>query len=329
MSTNEQPVRWGIIGTARINGKLLAGARTASGVDDPWPSPSRDAAKAQAYAAEVGAARAHGSYEALLADPEVDAVYISLPNHLHHPWTMKALAAGKHVLCEKPYSRRPADVEEAWDAADAAGLVLQEAFMWRHSPQTARLLELLPRIGPLSLIRATFAFPLPDPANVRLGADLDGGSLMDVGCYTVSGVAADRRRGARSGPRRAAGGPDGRGHPVQRSAPLPARHHRAHRVRLHDGAPGPGGHRGRRVDRGAGPLARARGHHPACGGAAGGGDRQRALQRTPTGPSWRTWRPPSGATTGRSWVATMRSVRHARIEALYRRADTGQAVVLG
>ena len=132
MSTNDAPIRWGIIGTAKINGKLLAGAK-ASGVAVTAVS-SRDAAKAQAYAAEVGVARAHGSYEALLADPEVDAVYISLPNHLHHPWTMKALAAGKHVLCEKPYTRRPAEVDEAWDAADAAGLVLQEAFMWRHSP---------------------------------------------------------------------------------------------------------------------------------------------------------------------------------------------------
>ena len=184
MSTNDAPIRWGIIGTAKINGKLLAGAK-ASGIAVTAVS-SRDAAKAQAYAAEVGVARAHGSYEALLADPEVDAVYISLPNHLHHPWTMKALAAGKHVLCEKPYTRRPAEVDEAWDAADAAGLVLQEAFMWRHSPQTARLLELLPEIGPLTAIRATFAFPLQDPTNVRLGAELDGGSLMDVGCYTVS-----------------------------------------------------------------------------------------------------------------------------------------------
>ena len=184
MSTIDAPIRWGIIGTAKINGKLLAGAK-ASGIAVTAVS-SRDAAKAQAYAAEVGVARAHGSYEALLADPEVDAVYISLPNHLHHPWTMKALAAGKHVLCEKPYTRRPAEVDEAWDAADAAGLVLQEAFMWRHSPQTKRLLELLPGIGPLTAIRATFAFPLQDPTNVRLGADLDGGSLMDVGCYTIS-----------------------------------------------------------------------------------------------------------------------------------------------
>ncbi|MFN8620388.1 MAG: Gfo/Idh/MocA family oxidoreductase [Chloroflexota bacterium] len=184
MSTNDAPIRWGIIGTAKINLKLLAGAK-ASGIAVTAVA-SRDADKARAYAAEQGIPTAHGSYEALLADPAVDAVYISLPNHLHHPVTMQALAAGKHVLCEKPYTRRPDEVDEAWDAADRAGLVLQEAFMWRHSQQTRRMLELLPRIGPLTAIRATFAFPLQDPTNVRLGADLDGGSLMDVGCYTVS-----------------------------------------------------------------------------------------------------------------------------------------------
>jgi len=100
---------------------------------------------------------------------------------------MQALAAGKHVLCEKPYTRRPAEVVEAWDLAESRGLVLQEAFMWRHSPQARQLVELLPRVGPISAIRATFAFLLTDATNVRLGAELDGGSLMDVGCYTVSG----------------------------------------------------------------------------------------------------------------------------------------------
>jgi len=99
MSTQDAPIRWGIIGTARINDKLLAGARTTAGVEIAAVA-SRDAAKARAYATEVGAARGHGSYEALLADPGVDAVYISLPNHLHHRWTLAALAAGKHVLCE-------------------------------------------------------------------------------------------------------------------------------------------------------------------------------------------------------------------------------------
>jgi predicted dehydrogenase len=100
---------------------------------------------------------------------------------------MTALAAGKHVLCEKPYTRRPDEVTEAFDAADRAGLVLSEAFMWRHTRQTQRLLGLMPRIGQLQTIRATFSFVLENPANIRLRADLNGGSLMDVGCYCVSG----------------------------------------------------------------------------------------------------------------------------------------------
>jgi xylose dehydrogenase (NAD/NADP) len=114
-------------------------------------------------------------------------VYISLPNSLHHEWTMRSLAAGKHVLCEKPYTRRPAEVDEAFDAADTAGLILQEAFMWRHTPQVRRLLELLDRIRPVRTIRSTFGYVIGSEFDVRLAADLDGGSLMDVGCYCVSG----------------------------------------------------------------------------------------------------------------------------------------------
>ena len=134
--------------------------------------------------------RAHGSYEALLADPEVEAVYISLPNALHHEWTMNAIAAGKHVLCEKPYSRHPNEVEAAFAAADTSGLVLTEAFMYRHHPQT-RLIEQLVRegaLGRLLSIRGCFTFPLTDLTNVRASIDLDGGALLDVGCYCVSGA---------------------------------------------------------------------------------------------------------------------------------------------
>jgi xylose dehydrogenase (NAD/NADP) len=147
---------------------------------------SRDAERAERHRQAHGLDRAHGSYEALLADPEVEAVYISTPNHLHHEWTMRALAAGKHVLCEKPYSRRPADVEEAFAAADHAGLQLSEGYMWRHNPQTRLLLDLLPRIGRLETIRATFCVTNTDLENFRLRPDLDGGSLMDLGCYCVS-----------------------------------------------------------------------------------------------------------------------------------------------
>ena len=179
--------RWGILSTANINRLVLEGARLADGVEVVAVA-SRDSARAEAYARENGIPRAHGSYDALLADDGVDAVYIPLPNSLHHEWTLRALAAGKHVLCEKPYTRHPAEVDEAFDLADRNGLVLSEAFMWRHNPQTARFVELLPEIGELQTIRATFAFRLRAETDVRLSAELDGGALMDVGCYCVSGA---------------------------------------------------------------------------------------------------------------------------------------------
>jgi len=131
----------------------------------------------------------HGSYEALLADDDVDAVYIPLPNSLHVPWSVKALEAGKHVLCEKPLTRRAAEAEAAFDAADRAGRLLMEAFMWRYHPQTEALVRLAQEIAPLRVVRAAFGFPLPaDPANVRWQGGLEGGSLMDVGCYCVSAL---------------------------------------------------------------------------------------------------------------------------------------------
>ena len=180
------PIRWGILGTSRINQKLLAGARGSASVEVVAVG-SRSQETADAFAAANGIGRAHGSYEALLSDPDIEAVYIPLPNAMHHRWTLTALAAGKHVLCEKPYSRHPREVDIAWDAAEAGGLVLQEAFMWRHTPQAAKLVELLPRLGELSSVRAMFSFPLSDDADIRVNAALDAGSLMDVGCYCVSG----------------------------------------------------------------------------------------------------------------------------------------------
>jgi predicted dehydrogenase len=179
-------IGFGLLGTGGITAKLLAGASESEDVEVVAVG-SRDLARAQAFATANGIPRAHGTYEALLDDSGVDAVYISLPNALHHPWTLTAIAAGKHVLCEKPYTRRPPEVDEAWGAADAAGLVLQEAFMWRHTPQAAKIVELLPRLGGLKTIRATFSFRIASEDNIRLSAPLDGGSLMDVGCYCVSG----------------------------------------------------------------------------------------------------------------------------------------------
>jgi predicted dehydrogenase len=180
-------LRLGLLSTAAINAAILAGARGTERVEVVAVA-SRDAAQAEAYAREHGLGGAHGGYDALLADSDLDAVYVSLPNGLHHEWTLRALAAGKHVLCEKPYSRDPAEVEEAFDAAERAGLVLSEAFMYRHHPQTRIVRELVAggRIGRLRSIRAAFTFPLRDDTNIRMLAGLDGGALMDVGCYCVS-----------------------------------------------------------------------------------------------------------------------------------------------
>ena len=180
-------VRWGFLSTARINRRLLAAAEKTDAAEVVAVA-SRDLDRAEAYAVEHGISRSHGSYEALLEDSEVDAVYISLPNSLHVEWSVRALAAGKHVLCEKPLTRSPEEAEYAFEAADRAGRILMEAFMWRHSPQTAKLAQLVEGgvIGELQLVRATFSFPLEGRRNIRLDPDLGGGALMDVGAYCVS-----------------------------------------------------------------------------------------------------------------------------------------------
>jgi predicted dehydrogenase len=182
-------LRLGILSTARINRLVIPGARAADGVELVAVA-SRDRGRAEEYARTWEIPRALGSYEALLEDPEVDAVYVSLPNGLHVEWSIRALEAGKHVLCEKPLDRRPAEVERAFDAAERSGRILMEAFMYRHHPQTRRLVELVEggAIGTLQLIRSAFSFTITNPdANVRTQPTLDGGSLMDVGCYCVSG----------------------------------------------------------------------------------------------------------------------------------------------
>jgi predicted dehydrogenase len=182
-------LRLGLLSTANINREILAAAATCDDIS-VLAVASRDLARAEAYARERGLERAHGSYEGLLADAEVDAVYVSLPNGLHHEWTMRALAAGKHVLCEKPYSRHPGEVEEAFAVAGRSGLVLMEAFMYRHHPQTAVVAGLVREgaIGAPRLVRAAFAFQLGSVEDIRASAELEGGSLMDVGCYCVSGL---------------------------------------------------------------------------------------------------------------------------------------------
>ena len=181
-------MRLALLSTANINRAILDGAAGTDRVEVVAIA-SRDAARAEAYAAQHGIPTAHGSYEAMLADPGVDAVYVSLPNGMHHEWSMHALAAGKHVLCEKPYTRHPGEAEEAFDAADAAGLVLMEGFMYRHHPQTATIARLVREgaVGQVLTVKAIFSFALRDLTNVRAIPELDGGALMDVGCYCVSG----------------------------------------------------------------------------------------------------------------------------------------------
>jgi D-xylose 1-dehydrogenase (NADP+, D-xylono-1,5-lactone-forming) len=185
---SSDPVRWGIISTALINRLVIPPAQASEKVDLVAVA-SRDQARGEEYAREWGIERAYGSYEALLEDPDVEAVYISLPNSMHCPCSIRALEAGKHVLCEKPMSRSEAEVAEAFDVAERTGLYLMEAFMYRHNPQTRKAVELVEggAIGDLRAVRAAFSFSLDDPTNVRLRADVEGGGLMDVGCYCISG----------------------------------------------------------------------------------------------------------------------------------------------
>ena len=149
---------------------------------------SRDAGRAAAYAREQGIPAFHAGHAGLIADPAVEAVYISAPNALHVEWTMAAIAAGKHVLCEKPLTRSAAAARATVDAADAAGVVLAEAFMYRHHPQIRRLAEQVHggEVGALRSMRSAFGFTADRPDDILLRSELDGGGLLDVGCYCVS-----------------------------------------------------------------------------------------------------------------------------------------------
>ena len=185
MTASADPVRLGIIGTGNILDRFLPGARRSASIDVVAIA-SREEDRARAAAAARHIPKAHGSYDALLADDRVDAVYICLPNAMHHPWTMRSLAAGKHVICEKPYSTAAAEVEQAHDLADGSGLILTEGFMWRHGPHALRFAEELGRVGALRTIRTTFSFQIESEEDIRLSRELAGGSLMDVGTYCVS-----------------------------------------------------------------------------------------------------------------------------------------------
>lgn len=179
--------RWGILSTAKI-ARAFAAPLIQSGAAEVAAVASRDAGRAAAFARELGIPRSYGSYAELLADPQIDAVYIGLPNRLHAEWAVASARAGKHVLCEKPLGVSRAEAAAMFAAADAAGVALMEAFMYRFHPRTLAVQDLLRQgaLGELRLVRASFGFTVADPANIRLSAELAGGALMDVGCYCVN-----------------------------------------------------------------------------------------------------------------------------------------------
>lgn len=181
-------VRWGILSTADIGvRKVIPGIRTAARCEVVAIA-SRDGELARAAAARLGIPTAHGSYDALLADPNVDAVYIPLPNHLHAEWTVAALRAGKHVLCEKPLAMTADDAQRMVDVAHETGRHLMEAFMYRHHPTWVAALDLVAagRIGTLTAVQSWFSYFNDDAANIRNILEYGGGALFDIGCYSVN-----------------------------------------------------------------------------------------------------------------------------------------------
>ena len=183
-------IRWGVLSTADIGlKKVIPGMLQAehASVD---AIASRDPARPRDAAAALGIGRAYGSYEELLADPEIDAIYIPLPNHLHVPWTAKAAEAGKHVLCEKPISLTVAEAKLLLEVRERTGVKIGEAFMVDTHPQWLRVRELLEarRIGELRAVAGFFSYYNVDPANIRNRVETGGGALMDIGCYMVHGA---------------------------------------------------------------------------------------------------------------------------------------------
>jgi predicted dehydrogenase len=181
-------LRWGILSTAKIaDEKVIPGIRRAARCEIVAIG-SRDEARGRAVAERHGIPRIHGSYEALLADPDVDAVYVPLPNHLHAEWTLAAARAGKHVLCEKPLAMSAADAERMIEGCRAEGVTLMEAFMYRLHPSWVAVRELVAagRIGRLTAVSSWFSYFNDDPSNIRNVRAFGGGALFDIGCYSVN-----------------------------------------------------------------------------------------------------------------------------------------------
>ena len=185
-----QNLRWGILGVAKINDRLLPGFRAARNAELRGIA-SRSADRAAQAATAAGIPLSYGSYAALLADPEIDAVYLPLPNTAHDEWTRKAADAGKHILCEKPLTPTAAEAESLVAYCADRKVALMDGFMWPHHPRTAELKRIIDAgtIGRVMRVDTTFTFPLDlNPANIRLQPGTAGGSLLDVGCYPVYGI---------------------------------------------------------------------------------------------------------------------------------------------
>jgi len=180
-------LNWGFLSTARINRALIPPLR-ASKRNRLVAVASRAKDSADNYAGEWEIPQAYGSYEELLADPEIDVIYNSLPNHLHAPWTIKAVEAGKHVLCEKPLALSVEEVDAIRTAVQKQGCVVAEAFMYRHHPQTLHVQEIIKSgsLGTVKFLRGSFSFFLSRDGDVRLKPEWGGGSIWDVGCYPIS-----------------------------------------------------------------------------------------------------------------------------------------------
>ena len=180
-------IRWGVLGVAGIAVNKVIPAMQRGADTEITAIASRDLAKAQRAARDLGIARAYGSYEELLADREIDAIYNPLPNHLHVPWSIKAAEAGKHVLCEKPIGLSVDEAKKLRDVRDRTGVKIGEAFMVRTHPQWIKALDLVRggRIGELRSMMGFFSYSNPDPANIRNILPYGGGGLMDIGCYPI------------------------------------------------------------------------------------------------------------------------------------------------
>ncbi|MFW5713717.1 MAG: Gfo/Idh/MocA family protein [Brevefilum sp.] len=184
----EKTYRWGIISTANIGRKAMIPALQASPMAEVVAVASRDETHARRFADELNIPKAYGDYQDLLDDPEINAIYNPLPNHLHKPWSIKAAQSGKHILCEKPLALNAEECEEMYEAADTNNVLLMESFMYRHHPRIQAAVQMVRRgeLGEIKTIESAFTFRLRDKNNIRYQPEMGGGALMDVGCYCLN-----------------------------------------------------------------------------------------------------------------------------------------------